>query len=43
MANTFVEIKFDDRLLTDLEERAENEGTDVQTLIPILCAIYIKS
>lgn len=43
MSNTFIEIPLDDRLLADLEERAEDEGTDVQTLIPVLCAIYVKS
>ena len=43
MPNTFLEIKFDDRLLADLEEKADNEGTTIAQLIPILCAIYIKS
>jgi len=43
MSRTYIEIPFDDRLLADLEERAENEGTDVQTLITILCAIAVKS
>lgn len=44
MSKTYLEIPFDDRLLTDLEEIAENEeGTDVQTLIPVLCAIYINT
>lgn len=43
MANTFLEIKFDDRLLADLEEKVDDAGTTIEQLIPILCAIYIKS
>ena len=43
MSRTYLEISFDDRLLSDLEEIAEDAGADIPTLINILCAIYISS
>lgn len=43
MSKTYLEIPFEDKLLAALEEKAENEETDVQLLIPALCLIYLKS
>lgn len=43
MPKTFIEIPFDTRLLTDLEQIAEDEGADVTKLINSICAVYLNS
>jgi hypothetical protein len=43
MSDTYLEIPFDDRLLDDLEEKAQEQGTTINKIIPILAAIWINS
>jgi hypothetical protein len=43
MSKTYLEIPFDDRLLADMEAKADEEGTDIETIVPILCGIWINS